>query len=259
MMSPSCSDIRRDLGPYMDGALAGARRLQVAQHLNTCAACADEEAAFGRVGDVLRELAQETPAPSELAGLASNVITRTRAESAESWRGLFDRAVSDWHWTIVGTGSVAATFVSTLAVSALLVFGTKPMDADSLSSRLSPASGSAGVLYMYATPLDGREPVLLQVGDGNPPASSQTAALATGGDYEQPTEAELADALTSVVTREGRLVPLDALHPRERRYAEDLLDQIGRRRLAEPLPLGSSIQVNEFRLVTTTNVVAKGL
>ncbi|MEO8071002.1 MAG: zf-HC2 domain-containing protein, partial [Acidobacteriota bacterium] len=241
MTAPTCADLRRDIGPFVDGALPGARMLRLSQHLAVCDVCADEVGIFGRVGDLLREEAQRRPTPRVLDGLASGVIARTGAEMRESWRGMCDRAVSDWHWTIVGTGSLAATFISTLFVSLILVFGPSPKNVDSLSAMMSNMGTSAGILFIYATPVDGRDSVLLQLDNGGPAASRQTALLASGGGFQTPSETELVDALEALMTRRGRVLSLDQMRPSDRRSAEDLLDHIGRRRFAEPLPLGSAI------------------
>ena len=62
----------------------------------------------------------------DLAGLASGVISRTRAEAAESWQGIFRRATGDRHWLLVGSGALSATFLTGLFTTALLAFGPEP-------------------------------------------------------------------------------------------------------------------------------------
>src|SRR5688572_14098899 len=124
----------RDLAAFVDGELRGASVLEVLHHLNECAACTAEVAYLRSIGDTMRQTIPSESVPLELEGLASTVISRTRAESAESWPGVFRRAQEDWHWVIVGAGAIGATFVSTLVLSAILAFGPKPDRADSISS-----------------------------------------------------------------------------------------------------------------------------
>ncbi len=116
--------------------------------------------------------------PPELDGLASTVISRTRAESAESWPGIFRRAQEDWHWVIVGAGAIAATFVSTLVLSAILAFGPKPDRADSISAFYTNFRTPAGDLYLLATPA-GRDQEPIWVNENGGPAASARVVHAT--------------------------------------------------------------------------------
>ena len=170
----------------------------------------------------------------------------TRAECAQSWRGVLGHALDDWHWVLVGAGSVTASFATTLFVSALLTFGPLPERNDSLSALITNRGTPAGSLFVYATPAGSNlDSMLLQVDDGE--SSRLTAALAS---YDAPTQADLV---------EGRLLDLSRMHPEARRYAEALLDQIKSVRMLGPLPTGAAVNVHEVRLVTSTGVTAKGL
>src|SRR5262245_61519638 len=98
-----CASVRRDLDAFVDGELGGAQRLVVADHLAGCADCAGEEHAIRSLGDRLRSaLPIATGLP--LAGLASGVTSRVRAEQAQSWRAMLQRSLEDWHWVLVGAG-----------------------------------------------------------------------------------------------------------------------------------------------------------
>ena len=100
------------------------------------------------LGQMLRGAASEPVEAPEMDGLASGVISRVRAESAQSWRSLAARAADGWHWAIVGGGSVAATFVTTGFVAFILAFGPKPEREDSLAALMSVDAPSARTAAM---------------------------------------------------------------------------------------------------------------
>ncbi len=107
-MTPmSCRRSRKDAGAFVDGELAGAERLALARHLAECADCEREVRAIRQVSDAIRAAAANGTCLSA-AGLAAGVISRTGAESAQSWRTMFAHATEDWHWMMVGGGAVAA-------------------------------------------------------------------------------------------------------------------------------------------------------
>jgi hypothetical protein len=258
-MSPNtCDSLREHLGAYVDGELAGAEMLRVSQHLEDCADCArlvDEDRG---IGGLLRETMLAAPPTPSLAGLASGVITRVRAESAQSWRNVFRRGVDDWHWLIVGGGSVLATFVSMVFASALLFFGPDPARPDSLSALITNLGSSAGRLLVEATPVgDDKDSMLMEVDSGNQRADGDVVIPAMLG---FPTERDLVDALNQAVVPQGRLVELSAMPEVERKYTESLLDNINRFRLGEPT-YGSMgpLNVHRVRLVTNTGVSAKAM
>jgi|RhiMethySRZTD1v2_1073278.scaffolds.fasta_scaffold46705_5 hypothetical protein len=253
--SPGCNDVRPSLGSFVDGELTGADRLLVSEHLEHCVPCSEHVAWMRDVGSLLRDVADTPVMPPALDGLAGGVVSRTRAERAQSWRGVLSRALDDWHWVLVGAGSVTASFATTLFVSALLTFGPLPERNDSLSALITNLGTPVGSLFVYATPAGSNlDSMLLQVDDSE--SSRFTAALAS---YDAPTQADLVDALTDTVTHDGRLLDLSRMHPDTRRYAEALLDQIKSVRMLGPLPTGAAVNVHEVRLVTSTGVTAKGL
>jgi anti-sigma factor RsiW len=127
MTTVGCAAIQHQLGPFVDGELTGAERLEVIHHLDGCEECARELGALHDLGETVRTIASTAgPHAPELAGLAAGVVSRSRAEADLSWRAWLDRASADWHWVIVGAGSVAATFVSALLLSAILALGPGP-------------------------------------------------------------------------------------------------------------------------------------
>jgi len=257
-MNPvECKALRLQLGAFVDGELAGVEMLRVSQHLESCSNCTQEVADLRAVGMLLRDAAAFEATTPAMCGLAGGVIARVRAESAQSWRGLFQHAIEDWHWAIVCGGSVTATFV-TVFTSAVLLFGPLPVREDSLRSLITNLGSSAGTLLIEAAPAgDDKDSMLMQVDTG----------VASGADREMrvltamlglPTERDLVDALTNVVVPKGRLLDLSSMPENDRRYTESLLDNISRFRLGEP-GLGSPgpLTVHRVRLVTNTGVSAK--
>ncbi len=262
MMDADCRAIREDLDAFVDGELPGAARLRVSQHLERCSACEEEVQVRGDLGELLRHgAAAGLAARRHMDGLASGVVTLSRAQWAGSWRGLVNRAVADWHWAIVGAGSVAATFVSTMFVSVILAFGPVPEREDSLSAVMTSRGTPAGFLYAYATPAgENREAVLLQLNRGDFAAPSRSDHLSRRRPGGPRTTAELVGDLNAAVARQGRVVAFDMMAPRDRRRAEDLLNEISRRMVPDTRPVGVlAVGVEEVRLITSTSVTARGL
>lgn len=200
MKTRYCRLVREQLDAFVDGELTGAERLDVAQHVNICASCSRVVDELSAVGDALRATAAEADRfPQDLAGLASGVISRTTAEAAESWQGVFRRATGDRHWLLVGSGALAATFLTGLFTTALLAFGPEPERSDSLAK--------------YA-----------------PPKQAERASLVSV------VEARLVDQLAIAVNAPGsaRL----NVDPQSRLIQEALLDEITRLRLDEPMMVG---------------------
>ena len=261
MMDADCRAIRADLDAFVDGELPGRERLRVSQHLERCSACADHVRVLGDLGELLRHGARAGLAGRRMDGLAGGVVSLSRAQWAQSWRGLIDRAFDDWHWAIVGAGSVAATFVSTLFVSMILAFGPVPQRDDSLSAILTTLGSPAGLLVVYATPAgEDRDSILLQVDRGEAAQSPQMAELlSSDANRTRSTTADLVRELTAAVTRRGHIIGLDRMAPQDRRHAEALLDEINRRLVPETRPVGAKVRVDEVRLITSTSVSARGL
>jgi anti-sigma factor RsiW len=254
-----CEQIRRDLSPFMDGELAVSRRPRVSRHLDECADCAEYFREITALGEDLRLAAVERePWLPTLEGLASSVTSRIRAESAQSWRARLTAACDDWHWAIVGGGSIAATFVSTVLVSMILAFGPAPEREDSLSALMANLGEPAGMLFVCATPTGTTQDArLVQIDNGRPAASRMTAALA-GMACPVP-GSDVTDKLAAAVTAaSGHAVSLEAMHPAQRRYIEGLLSEI-RMRAMQPPVMSRAVDVHEVRLLTGMAVVAKAL
>jgi anti-sigma factor RsiW len=251
-----CDAFGRDLGPFMDGELDGTRMLRMSRHLEICDECTTVLADMRIVGHSLREI--ELP-QVRFEALASTVVSLSRAESAASWRATLSRGLGDWHWAIVGGGSIAATFVSTSLLSVMLAFGPAPQREDSLSALATDLSSPAGYFFVYASPTGdaGQDVMMLQVENGRPAAPPMVSDLVISREHPSATEAELVERFQQVVTRGGRVLSLESLGPEQRLVAEALLDEITRLRSRWVDPATRSFQVHEMRLVTGTTVTAK--
>lgn len=254
-----CPGYRRDLEAFVDGELDGARMLRASRHLDECKACAGAVAEIQAVGRTLRGASPDLP-PQLFAALAASVVSRTRAETAESWQTWVLRGCTDWHWAIVGAGSIAATLVSTSLLSVVLAFGPAPQREDSLSALMTDLGTSPGYLFVYASPTGesaGQDVVMLQVENGREKAPPLVSDLVVSQANRTASEAQLALHLQQVITRAGRIVSLDQLEPQQRKTAEALLDEILRLSAGRRSPVGHSYNVHEMRLVTSTGVSAK--
>ncbi len=244
-MKPSpCRFVRPLLGLYVDGELSGADRLRVSRHLDKCGDCAVEvEAAVG-VGDLLRSAAQADPVAVPVEGLASSVVARVRAESAVSWGAKIERAVGDSRLLWVGTGSVLGAMATMLLVAFALFFGQSRAMAGGFESA------PAGTLLAVAEQEGGRGGgIVLQFSSVNG-TRVITEAMLTG-----PSERQLIASLAELMTRKGRVVELSEMGPEHRAETEALLDEFLRRQSKELV----RVEVQQVRLLATTDVTAKGL
>jgi hypothetical protein len=253
MITADCDSLRDGLDAYVDGELRGAELLHVTQHLDGCQWCRDEVEARQRVGASIRAAVRDEVRAVEFSGLASGVVARVRAEFALSWRAMFDRAVEDWHWVIVGGGSVAATFVSTLVCSALLLFGPAPERSDSLSALVNNLGASPGSMYAEVTRPGAGRMMLVEIDTGSGQMENSAPPFAADG-----AERAWVGALGEALAGGGPLVQLASMSEGERRYTESLLDNISRSQMRDP-GFGGVLEVHRLRLVTSTGVTAKGL
>ena len=255
MTAMTCDLVRPRLAAYVDRELPGAEMLRVSHHIDSCSECAREADSLSELGQLLRSAAQADPMPVIPDGLAAGVIARVGAEAAQSWRAMFSRAVEDWHWAVVGAGSVAATFVSAVIVAVVVIFGPAPARSDSLAALMANLQQSPGHFYIEGrrVGIDSR-PVMLLVESG---ANGSGAGVVPASlDMGTETEADLVLALLGVVDRRG----LKAMSEPDRIYAEQLLDRISAMR-APAIPSGPAGQliVYQLRLLASTGVSAKML
>jgi len=217
--------MRDQLEAFVDGELTGADRLEVIQHIHRCAGCAAVVTELSAVGDTLRELASDQELPiRELGGLAAGVISRTKAEAAMSWQAKLRRASEDGHWLVVVIGSVAATLVCFLALSALLAFGPEPGRRDSLASSLYMPPPGVEVTLDPRVPQD----VLLALAEREADSAAEAAA------EKEAKETDAVMQLAMAVNSRG----LRHTDPASQLIQEALLDEIVRLRLDEPYLVG---------------------
>jgi Putative zinc-finger len=258
-MRTSCGRLRQRLGAFVDGALSGAEMLRVSEHVASCHECREQIAAIRGLGGLLRDASAQTPIPADLAGLADGVTSRIRAEQAQSWTATMKRAVEDWHWVVVCVGSVAAAFVSTMLVSALLLFGPAPERDDSLAALLNNLSSPAGMLFAYATPVGSDQSQLMLV------ANDTNAVFAPGlvgvvpAQFAAPTEMDLVQELANLLGRQGQLIDVQSMSDEDRRYAEALIAVISKLRSGEPRDAVGPVTVHSLWLAVNTQVTAKGV
>jgi hypothetical protein len=205
-MTSSCASIRHHLGAYADGELKGADRHRLSGHLAACRACSETLEEIRAIGELLRAEAGAPVRPELFAGLAAGVVSRTRAEEAQSWRAVFRRATGDWHYALTGGGALAAGVASILFLAAICQIGPQ-REGESLARVLETIEQPAGKLWIYASPIGPNQaPMVMQVTD-------ETTMFATPRDLETlpsgffgPSEGDLAVALSNVVVRaDGRV------------------------------------------------------
>jgi anti-sigma factor RsiW len=260
-MTASCSSVREHLGAYVDGELRPGDRSLVAAHLADCGDCQSALQSIRDLGDLLRARSAAAPEPGDLAGLAAGVISRARAEESQSWRSLLQRGMEDWHWALIGAGSLAAAVVSVLIAAAICAFGPRPARDDSLAALLNNLQTPAGTLLMIATPV-GRDqvPMLMQFDNGEPAVAYSAPAVLPAG-FAGPSGNDLAVALAqAVVGKDGRMSDLRTMSQRDRMQTEALLQEIQRLR-AVPMASWSGRRVNIQKLgfFTNTQVTGKAL
>jgi anti-sigma factor RsiW len=260
-MTTSCSSIGEYLGAYVDGELGAAERMAVSQHLLACPSCADELQDMRQVGDALRVGAATLPTHDvRLQGLASGIISRTRAEDAQSWRAMLGRASEDWHWAFVGAGSLVAAVASILLVSAICGLGPMPDREDSLAAMLTNLQTPAGTLLIMVAPAGpDQAPMLLQFDNGEAGGRAEPAVVPAG--FSSPSGSDLALALSqAVVGPDGRMSDLRSMSQPLRQHTETLLDDIQRLSVAPPASWsGRPVSILKLGFVTNTSVSGKAL
>jgi hypothetical protein len=243
-----CAAYRDDLAAFLDGELTGAERLRMAEHLERCPACAVEAERVQNIGSLLRTAAKETAGAPPMSGLAGGVVTRVRAETAQSWRSVLRRGVDDWHWFIVGGGSVAATFVSMLFVTALLIFGSKPVQQDSLAGLMSSLQSHSGTLVVEVG--GSKTGKVMQVGAG----ASSVLVMPMSFVSNQDLVRQFMDLVTS---KQGALLRLGNLPDKARRDVEELMNEMSLRREGQAGRTDSGrLDVVRIRLLTSVSVPA---
>jgi len=258
MNGADCRQIRKRLGAFVDGELSGGDRLAVTRHLRDCVPCDREADALRDLGEMLRAEAPVTDA-SEVRGLASGVVSRLVAEQSQSWGTRFRTTFEDWHWVMIGTGSLLGPAACTLLVMSVLLFGPRPQRAGSLASLLATVDESAGTLFVVASPAgDNRTSMFMQF-EGSGAVSADAGVTMVPSTIGIADEAALTSSMADMVTRGGKVIELNALPLPQRQRIEALLDDIRSRHLADPHSTTGPVTVHNLWLVAQTSVSAKAL
>jgi hypothetical protein len=183
-----------------------------------------------------------------LGGLVGGVLSRIRAEEAQSWSALWNRAFEDWHWIAVGAGSVAGAFLSLVLASALL--STSILQAMKMNA-------CSGTLYVMALPEGGRGGPVVMEFEQSLGSGKTDATLAMPASFGWQAERALVAALDESMVRSGRPANLSGLAPADREEILALLSEITGLRYPEPNRRpGGLTNISGMHLVVSTSVTA---
>lgn len=101
LRSPSCTDVRGRFSSYLDGAVSGVEMAVLATHLDGCAGCAAEFAAWRAMQGALADLGQ-TPVPAGLQAQLRAALAEERERGAHL--PFARRLAAQWQasWKTVG-------------------------------------------------------------------------------------------------------------------------------------------------------------
>jgi predicted anti-sigma-YlaC factor YlaD len=163
----TCSHIQHQFSRYLDGDVPGARMLEISSHLEDCADCSGEFAAW-RKSQTLVSTLGPTRVPDDLALRLRVAISQ---ESRNSTRERLSRFQSRWENTFqpfllrAGAGLASAIFlVGTAAMLVGTVTSPEPVEARDVPLEISSAPR---LLYSSFQPADAigdhDNPIVLQV------------------------------------------------------------------------------------------------
>ena len=241
MMARECRQMQRQLSAFHDGELPVSEQIALQAHLRECPDCAAAVREMDDLGDCLRAGALAGAAdPEEWQGLSSMVISRIKAEDAQSISGVTGRFFEDLHLVWALLGATGATVACLALIFTIFYYAIS-----------SPAGSNMN-------------PMVMNAGMNLPSATSNDAfPSATLVDQE-----DLALALDAVVTREGRIARLEVIQPgggqkglsrEERQAVLALLDVISKARFEPARYAGSRVPVavNMVWLYASLTVKAK--
>jgi hypothetical protein len=223
MMARNCRWVRRQLSAFHDGELPVGDQIAVQAHLRDCPVCAGEAGDVEAVGSFLRAGALSTKVePDVWCGLPSTVVSRLKAEDAESIKGWTERVFQDLHLVWAGLGATGATITCLAIIFTICHYAVK-----------SPAGSN-------------QNPVVVDTRMSLPIASFSNEAFPATAMLD---ETEL--ALRAVVTREGQIANLEvltdggkhAVSKADQQRVVDLLDAISKARFKPARYAGSPMPV----------------
>lgn len=241
MRARTCGVVRRQLSAYHDGELEIDEQIALEAHLRACTACRDEARDLQLVSGLVRSAAPVAGC-TDLDAFATNVISRMKAERAESFSGQTERMFADMHLVWAALGATGATVACLVILFGLFYFGIqeRPDSLEAMIANLAPPAGS----------------------DMNPLAElNDSLRLPTAVDAPFPEavlrDQETAFALAAVVTREGRVKDLNQLDGSDSMAPPALISQMSKARF-EPARRGNNrVAVNMVWLYAQVNVRAK--
>jgi hypothetical protein len=240
MMAQACRKTRRRLSAFHDGELPVGDQIAVRAHLMDCPACAAEMRELEELRSYLRTGASATEVqPEELEGLPSAVISRMRAEDAESISGRTGRLFEDLHLVWAALGATGATVACVTLIYLISLFAILP-----------PAGYN-------------KNPVVPNAAMNLPSASLNTAFPA------EPLldEGDLVLLLDAVVNRDGRVDRLEVIQPdrtakgptkEERQAVLALLDVMAKTRFQPARYAGSPVPVAVNMVWLYASLTVKG-
>jgi len=243
MMPRTCWQVRRQLSAFHDGELPVGDQIAVQAHLRECPECAADARELDELGSCLRNGALSAAVePSVWEGLPSMVVSRIKAEDAESISGRTGRFFEDLHVVWAALGATGATVACLLLIAFIFHFAI-PLPAGSngnptvADARFSPDwTGDYGMSF--------------------PTPSSETFSNAA-----MPADEDLVLALSAVVTREGRIAKLKVIQetsPEERQTVLALLDAISKSRLQPARLAGGRVPVAVNMVWLYASLTVKG-
>jgi putative zinc finger protein len=173
----TCSHIQHQFSRYLDGDVPGARMLEISGHLDTCAGCACEFAAWQKSQTLVSNLGP-TKVPEDLALRLRVAISQ---QSRRSTRERFGRFQSRWENTFqpfllrAAAGFASAIFlVGTAAMLVGSFASPEPVEARDVPLQVSSAPR---LLYSSFQPGD-------EIGDHNNPVVLQVFVDGQGRVYD---------------------------------------------------------------------------
>jgi predicted anti-sigma-YlaC factor YlaD len=163
----ACSHIQHQFSRYLDGDVPGTRMLEISSHLETCADCAGEFAAWQKSQNLVSALGP-TKVPEDLALRLRVAISQ---ESRNSTRERLNRFHSRWENTFQPfLLRAAAGFASTIFLvgTAAMLVGTfaspEPVEARDVPLEISAAPHLLYSSFQPADDIGGHDnPIVLQV------------------------------------------------------------------------------------------------
>ena len=240
MMARNCRFVRRQLSAFHDGELPVGDQIAVQAHLRGCPVCAAEAREFDELGSLVRAGALSVHGTDDVwRGLPSTVVSRMKAEDAESIIGWTGRLFEDLHLVWAALGATAATVACVALIVTIFHFAV-----------ISLAGSN-------------ENPIVANAHMNLPSASAADAPAARPNEADE----DLVVPFNVVLSKEGRITALkpidenghETLNHAERQEVANLMDAISKARFEPARPAGSAlpVAVNMVWLYASLTVKAK--